>query len=69
MYDNSEENEEGFESSERTLPLCFSSFKLLNQNVYNVSNKKSSRHGVEYSEGNGLENKTIFLYVFILLNC
>jgi hypothetical protein len=48
-YDNSEENIEGFESGERTLPLCFSSFKLLKQNVYNVSNQKSSRHDVEYS--------------------
>jgi hypothetical protein len=56
-YDNSEENEEGFESGERTLPLCFSSFKLLKQNVYNVSNRKSSRHDVEYSESNGLENE------------
>ena len=37
-YDISEENEEGFESGERTLSLCFSSFKLLKQNVYNVSN-------------------------------
>jgi hypothetical protein len=56
-YDNSEENEEGFESGERTLPLCFSSFKLLKKNVYNVSNQKSSRHDVEYSESNGLENE------------
>jgi hypothetical protein len=30
-YDNSEENEEGFKSSERTLPLCFASFELLKQ--------------------------------------
>ena len=28
-YDSSEQNEEGFESGERTLPLCFSSFELL----------------------------------------
>jgi hypothetical protein len=56
-YDNSEENEEGFKSGERTLPLCFSSFKLLKQNVYNVSSRKSSRHDVEYSESNGLENE------------
>jgi hypothetical protein len=28
-YDSSEENEEGFESGEKTLPLCFSSFKFL----------------------------------------
>jgi hypothetical protein len=37
-YDNSEENEESFELGERTLPLCFASFKLLKKNVYNVSN-------------------------------
>jgi hypothetical protein len=37
-YDSSEENEEGFESGGRTLPLCFASFKLLKKNVYNVSN-------------------------------
>jgi hypothetical protein len=43
-YDNSEENEEGFESGEGTLPLCFSSFKTLKKNV---SNKKSSRYDVE----------------------
>jgi hypothetical protein len=47
-YDNSEENEECFESGERTLPLCFASFKLLKQKVDNVSNQKSSRHDVEY---------------------
>jgi hypothetical protein len=47
-YDNSEENKESFESGERTLPLCFSSFKLMKKNVYNVSNYKSSRHDVEY---------------------
>jgi hypothetical protein len=39
------------------LPLCFSSFKFLQQNVYNVSNQKSSRHDVEYSESNGLANE------------
>jgi hypothetical protein len=37
-YDNSEENEKSFELGERTFPLCFASFKLLKQNVYNVSN-------------------------------
>jgi hypothetical protein len=56
VHMNSEENEEGFES-ERTLPLCFSSFKSLKQNVYNVSNQKSSIHDVEYSEYNGLANE------------
>ena len=55
-YENSEENEEGFESSERTLPSCFASFKLLKQNVYNISNQKSSRHDIEYDERRGLEN-------------
>jgi hypothetical protein len=47
-YDNSEENEESLESGERTLSLCFSSFKLLKKNVYNVSNQKSSMNDVEY---------------------
>jgi hypothetical protein len=56
-YDSSEENEEGFESSERTFPLCFASFELLKKNVYNVSNKKSSRHDVEYEESSGLANE------------
>jgi hypothetical protein len=56
-YDSSEENEGGFESSERTLPLCFASFKLLKQNVYNVSNQKSSRHDVEYGGSSGLANE------------
>jgi hypothetical protein len=56
-YGSSEENEESFESGERTLPLCFSSFKLLKQNVYNVSNHKSSRHDVEYEESSGLANE------------
>ena len=40
------------------MPLCFASFKLLKQNVYNVSNKKSSRHDVEYEESNGLANES-----------
>jgi hypothetical protein len=31
-------------SGKRTLPLCFSSFELLKQNVCNVSSQKSSRH-------------------------
>jgi hypothetical protein len=57
-YDNSEENEESFELEERNLPLCFASFKLLKKNIYNVSNQKSSRHGVEYEERNGLANES-----------
>jgi hypothetical protein len=35
-YDNSGENEKGFESGEGTMPLCFSSFKTLKKNFYNV---------------------------------
>ena len=30
---------------------------MLKKNVYNVSNKKSSRHGVEYEERSGLANE------------
>jgi hypothetical protein len=56
-YDNNEENEEGFESGERTLPLCFTSFELLKIFFYNVSNQKSSRHDVEYEESGGLANE------------
>jgi hypothetical protein len=56
-YDNSEENEEGFELGERTLPLFFTSFELLKKNVYNVSNQKSSRNDVEYEESSGLANE------------
>jgi hypothetical protein len=63
-YDSNEENEEGFESSERTLPLCFSSFKLLKQNVYNVSNQKSSMHDVEYEERGRLANENYILLCF-----
>ena len=37
--------------------MCFSSFKLLKQNVYNVSDKKSSGHDVEFEENNGLANE------------
>jgi hypothetical protein len=55
--DNSEENEGGFESGKRTLPLCFASLNLLKQNVYNVSNQKASKHNVEYEESNGLTNE------------
>jgi hypothetical protein len=55
--DNDEEHEESIESGEITFPLCFSSFKLLKKNVYNVSNQKSSRHDVEYEESSGLANE------------
>jgi hypothetical protein len=39
------------------LPLCFSSFKLLKQNVCNVSSQKSSRHDGKYEERSGLASK------------
>jgi hypothetical protein len=55
--ESSKENEEDFESGGRTLRLCFSSFKLLKKNVYNVSNQKSSRHDVDYEESGGLANE------------
>jgi len=53
-YAHSEENGEGLESSETTLPLCFASFKLLKQNVCDISSQKSSRHDGEYKEKSGL---------------
>jgi hypothetical protein len=56
-YDNSEENEERFQLSERTLPLCFDSFKLPKKNFDNVLNQKPSRHDVEYEERSGLSNE------------
>jgi hypothetical protein len=59
-----EENEEGFESSEITLPLCFSSFELLKKNVYNVPNQKSLRHDVEYEESSGIANEAHLLLCF-----
>jgi alpha-N-acetylglucosamine transferase len=58
VYDRSKENEEYFDLGERTLPLCFSSFKLLKQNLYNVPYQKSSRYDVEYPKYNGLANKS-----------
>jgi hypothetical protein len=63
-YDNNEENEESFESGERTLPLCFASFKLLKQNVYNVSNHKSSKHDVEYEKSSELGNESYLRLFF-----
>jgi hypothetical protein len=68
-YDNSEENEEGFESGERTLPLCFASFKLLKKNVYNVSNKNPPGMRLNMKKEVDLQMKTIFHYVFLPLNC
>jgi hypothetical protein len=54
-YDDTGENEEGFESGNRTLPLCFSSFELLKQS--SVSNQKISKHEVESEESSGLTDK------------
>jgi hypothetical protein len=56
-HDRSKAKKEYFESGEGTLPLCFSSFKTLKKNVYNVSNQTSSRHDVEYLGYNGLTNE------------
>jgi hypothetical protein len=67
-YDSSEENEEGFESSERIFPLCFGSFELPTKNVSNVSNKKSSRHDVEYGGSSGLTNENCLPLCFSSLN-
>jgi hypothetical protein len=54
---NTRENEEGFESGNKTLPLCFPSFKLLKQNVCSISNQKVSKHDVESEESSGLTDK------------
>ena len=54
-YDDTRENEEYFESRNKTLPLCFPSFKLLKKIV---SNQKVSEHEVESEESNGLTNKS-----------
>jgi hypothetical protein len=56
-YDDTGENEEGFESGNKTLPLCFSSFKLLKKNFYSVSNQKVSKHDIESEESSGITNK------------
>jgi hypothetical protein len=64
-YDSSEENEEGFESSERTFPLSFVSFELPKKNV---SNQKSSRHDVEYGGSSGLTNENCLLLCFSSFN-
>jgi hypothetical protein len=55
--DRCKENEDDFESGERTFPLCFSSFKLLKQDVNNVPDHKSSRYNVEYPKYNGPANE------------
>jgi hypothetical protein len=56
-YDSSEENEEGFESGERTFAIVFCFFQIAEAKFYNVSDQKSSRHDVEYEESNGLANE------------
>jgi hypothetical protein len=69
-YESNEENEEGLETGERTLPLCFTSFKLLKQNVYNVSNEKSSSHDIESEERKEFANVNhlpLFFYSFEFL--
>jgi len=63
-YDSNEENEENFESDGRTLPLCFSSFKLLKKNFNNVSDEKSSRHDVESEESNRPANESYLSLCF-----
>jgi hypothetical protein len=65
-YDNSEENEEGFESGERTLPLCFASFKLLKQDVNNVLDQEPSIYDVEYPKCSGLANESHLPLCFFL---
>ena len=54
-YDDTGENEEGCESGNKTLPLCFSSFKFLKQD--GVSNQKISKHEVEGEESSRLTDK------------
>jgi hypothetical protein len=63
-HDIRKENEEDFESGEGTFPLCFSSFKMMKKNVYNVSNQKSSRYDVEYPGYNGLTNENNLPFCF-----
>jgi len=55
--DRSKENEDDFESVEGTFPLCFSSFKLLKKDVYNVPNQKYSKYNVEYLKYSGPANE------------
>jgi hypothetical protein len=52
-----EKYEEDLESGEKTLPLCFSSFKLLKQDVNKVLYLKSSRYDVEYPKYSGIAEK------------
>jgi len=52
-----EKCEEDLEYGERTLSLCFCSFKLLKQDVNNVLDQKYFRYDVEYPKSSGLANK------------
>ena len=54
-YDDTRKDEEGCESGNKTLPLCFSSFELLKQ--YGISNQKISKHEVESEERIKLTDK------------
>jgi hypothetical protein len=56
-YDRNEGNKEMPKSEIRTLPLCFSSFKVLKLNVNNVSNQKPSRYEVKFQESSRLANE------------
>jgi hypothetical protein len=67
-YDSSKENEKYFESGGRTLPLCFSSFKLLKKNVYNVSDQNPPVMMSNLKKAMDLQMKTISHYVFLPLN-
>jgi hypothetical protein len=55
-YDDTGKNEEGYESGNKALPLCFSSFALLKRN--GVPNQKISKHEVESEESIGLIDKS-----------
>jgi hypothetical protein len=49
-YDNNEENAENLRVSERSMPLCFSSFQILRENYKQVVDSKDeecSDHSVE----------------------
>jgi hypothetical protein len=68
-YERSKENKEDFESGERTFPLCFSSFKLLKQDVNNVPDQNTFRYDVEYPNYGGLANENHLPLCFCPLNC
>jgi len=66
--DRNEGNEEMSKSEVRTLPLCFSSFKVLKQNVNNVSDQKPYRYDVEFEERNRLANERYLPLCFSSFN-